>query len=331
MRSERLVALMFTLQNRRRATVAELAAELEVSPRTVHRDLAALHAVGVPLWSESGRHGGVGLVEGWRTRLDGLSAREAVTLLSMTAPQELAHLGLGSAVTAAQAKLTAALPASLRDQAQRLARRFHLDAPGWFRDGDDTEQLAPVARAVWEQRRLRITYRRGDGTVLRRVDPLGLVLKAGIWYLAARVLGEDTSKDPSARPVRTYRVGRILATEELGVGFPHPADFDLATWWATSAAHFERSIWRGTVRLRLSPAGTRLLARIMEAESATWALEQAPDPEADGWVEVRVPMQDPEITAHQLLALGPDVEVVEPPEVRARFVEYASRMLDRHR
>jgi len=180
MRAERLVALLFTLYSKRSATAAELAKALDVSERTMHRDIAALRDAGVPLWTETGRHGGVRLVEGWRTRLDGLTSREAVAIFAMGVPQALAELGLGT------------------------AQRFHLDAPGWFRPADDTEHLAAIARAVWEQRRLRIGYGRHGNTVERTLQPLGIVLKAGVWYLIAEVDGD----------FRTYRVARIDAVEE---------------------------------------------------------------------------------------------------------------------
>lgn len=321
MRAERLVALLFTLQSRRSATMAELAQALGVSERTMHRDVAALQAAGVPLRTEPGRHGGVRLIEGWRTRLDGLTSREAVAIFAMGVPRALAELGLGTAMSAAHAKVSATLPAPLREQAQHIAQRFHLDAPGWFRRADDAEHLANVARAVWEQRRTRVTYRRGDRTVERVLDPLGLVLKAGVWYLVAGA-GES---------VRTYRVGRIEAIDELDEHFERPADFDLVSWWQRSSAHFERSLQRVRVCARLSPIGVRALPSIIDADLAVAALDRAGPPGADGWTEVELALEEPEIAAGQLLGLGVEVEVVEPAAVRAAFADTARRMAERHR
>lgn len=315
------MALLFTLQSRRSATIAELAEALGVSDRTMHRDVAALRAAGVPLWTEPGRHGGVRLVEGWRTRLDGLTSREAVAIFAMGVPRALAELGLGTAVSAAHAKVSATLPAPLREQAQHIAQRFHLDAPGWFRREDDAEHLAAVARAVWEQRRTRVTYRRGDRSVERILDPLGLVLKAGVWYLVAGT-GES---------VRTYRVGRIQATEELDEHFERPADFDLVNWWQHSSARFERSLPRVRVRVRLSPIGVRALPLIIDADLAVAALDLAGPPGLDGWTEVELALEEPEIAAGQLLGLGIEVEIVEPAAVRAVFADTARRMAERHR
>jgi predicted DNA-binding transcriptional regulator YafY len=238
-RASRLVTLLFTLQRLRGATAAELARELEVSERTIYRDVAALSAAGVPLWTEPGRGGGIRLLDGWRTRLDGLTAQEAAAIFAVGAPQVLAELGMSAALAGAQAKLLATLPADLREHARAVAQRFHLDAPGWFHTPQQVTQLAAVAEAVWDQQRLRVGYRRGrDQVVERTLDPLGLVLKAGTWYVAGRVEGT----------VRTYRVDRIADAHPTGERFERPVDFDLAEWWAGAAARFEGQMLRTTVR-----------------------------------------------------------------------------------
>jgi predicted DNA-binding transcriptional regulator YafY len=157
------MALLFVLQRRRSATAAQLAAELEVSERTIYRDVAALVEIGVPLWTEPGHGGGIRLVDGWRTRLDGLTAQEAAAMLAMGAPALLAELGLGSALAAAQSKVLATLPAELGAHARRISERVHLDAPGWFQSPAEAPHLATLAAAVWEQRRIRIGYERGYG------------------------------------------------------------------------------------------------------------------------------------------------------------------------
>ena len=325
MRAERLVALLFTLQRKRSATAAELAEELGVSERTMHRDIAALQGAGVPLWTEPGRHGGVRLVEGWRSRLDGLTSREAVAIFAMGVPRALTELGLGTAVAAAHAKVSATLPAPLREQAQEVAQRFHLDAPGWFRKQDtdgDTGALATVAGAVWSQRRLRITYRRGEQSVEREVDPLGLVLKAGVWYLVALVADADT--------IRTYRVARISAAGETAEHFDRPTDFDLASWWQQSSTQFERTLFHDRVRLRLSPAGMRMLTGFIDAEVALAALESSAAPDADGWTEVDLRMERQDIALSQLLGFGGEVEILEPARLRAAFAETARAMAARN-
>jgi predicted DNA-binding transcriptional regulator YafY len=318
------VALLFTLQRRRSATAAELAEDLGVSERTMHRDIASLQAAGVPLWTEPGRHGGVRLVDGWRSRLDGLTSREAVAIFAMGVPRALTELGLGTAVSAAHAKVAATLPAALREQAQLVAGRFHLDAPGWFRQADETAELATVAKAVWEQRRLRVDYRRDQASVRRELDPLGLVLKAGVWYLVARV--EET--------IRTYRVGRIVSCAELDERFERPADFDLAGWWQRSSTQFERSVLREHARVRLSPHGLRRLSTVFGADVAATVLPDgtpaAGTPDNDGWIELDLPIETHDIAVSQLVGLGAEVEVLQPASLRAALAELGAAIAARN-
>jgi predicted DNA-binding transcriptional regulator YafY len=305
-RASRLVTLLFTLQRLRGATAAELARELEVSERTVYRDVAALSAAGVPVWTEPGRGGGIRLVDGWRTRLDGLTAQEAAAIFAVGAPQVLAELGMSAALAGAQAKLLATLPAELREHASSVAERFHLDAPGWFHTPQQVTQLAAVAEAVWEQRTLRISYRRRNDEVERTIDPLGLVLKAGTWYAAVR----------SGDTVLTYRVDRIAAAEPTGESFQRPDGFDLAEWWAGAASRFEGQMLRATVRLRLGPRGLKMLPRVADPDAGLRAVAHAGPPDADGWRDVELDVEDVKVAAGQLTALGGEVEALDPPELR---------------
>ena len=199
MRASRLVQLLLLLQARGRTTAAVLATELEVSERTIHRDVDALSAAGVPIYAERGPHGGIQLVDGYRTRLTGLTADEAEALFLSGMPGPAAELGLGTVVAAARLKVLASLPGELRARASRLVERFHLDATAWFSSSDPVPNLATLADAVWEARRATIRYRRGGDSVERELEPIGLVLKAGVWYLVA---GSDDQ-------IRTYRVSRI--------------------------------------------------------------------------------------------------------------------------
>jgi predicted DNA-binding transcriptional regulator YafY len=325
-RASRLVTLLFTLQRVRGATAAELARELEVSERTIYRDVAALSAAGVPVWTEPGRGGGIRLLEGWRTRLDGLTAQEAAAIFAVGAPQVLAELGMSAALAGAQAKLLATLPADLREHARAVAQRFHLDAPGWFHTPQQVTQLAAVAEAVWDQQRLRIGYRRGrDQIVERTVDPLGLVLKAGTWYLAARidsarsVSGARIDSDGVDGTVRTYRVDRIVEAQPTGERFERPADFDLAEWWAGAAGRFESQMLRTTVRVRVGPRGLKFLAGAVDHDAALRAIAHAGPPDADGWRELELDVESIAVAAGQLTALGGEVEGLDPPELRTRL------------
>ena len=199
MRASRLVSLLLLLQTRGLLTAGELAAELEVSVRTVHRDVEALSEAGVPIYAERGPHGGIRLVDGYRTRLTGMTADEAEAIFLSGLPGPAAELGLGTVVTAARLKVLAALPPELRARASRLVERFHLDASGWFQAGEPVPHLGVLSEAVWDSRRVSIDYERGDRTVQRTLEPLGLVLKAGVWYVVAVADGS----------IRTYRVGRV--------------------------------------------------------------------------------------------------------------------------
>jgi predicted DNA-binding transcriptional regulator YafY len=315
-RAGRLLAALLALQRRGgRATAAELARELEVSVRTVYRDVATLQAAGVPLWPEPGPAGGVRHLAAGRTTLDGLSADEAASLFLAGAAGAAAELGLGSILAVAQSKLLSTLPPELHGRAQRIRARFLLDAPGWFHPSEPIDTLPTIAEALWSDRYLRIRYRRADRTVARRVAPLGLVFKAGTWYLVATV----------GRERRTYRVGRIMAATVDEERFDRPAVFDLAQWWAQSEAVFNREILRDRVRLRLSPAAQRLLPHVTDHAAATDALSRA-RPDRDGWVAVDIAVESHAVAAQQFTALGDGVEVLEPPNLRAALADIGRAM-----
>jgi predicted DNA-binding transcriptional regulator YafY len=329
-RASRLVALLLELQHRGGCTAAELADVLEVSVRTVYRDVGALQEAGIPLWTETGPGGGVRLVDGWRTRLDGLTGDEAAALFLAGTGSAAAELGLGTVLVAAQRKVLATLPPELQHRADRVRSRFHLDAPGWFHRAEDEPHLAVVAEAVWADRRLDLGYGRRVWSaerrvaearvVRRRVDPLGLVVKAGTWYLVARHRGQ----------VRTYRVSRITQATVRGEGFERPAGFDLAAWWAASSADFDRSMLRSAVRLRLDGRAWSMLPHVVDPEAAARAREGAAPPDAAGWRVVDLAVESDEVAASQLVALGGGVEVLDPPSVRQALADVGRALAARN-
>src|SRR5437764_2668795 len=221
MRATRLVSLLLLLQTRGRLTAAEIAERLEVSVRTVHRDVESLAAAGVPVEAVRGPAGGYRLPGGYRTRLTGLTADEAEALFAAGMPGPAAELGLGHELAAARLKLLAALPAELQERAPRAARLFHLDTRGWFRAEDRVPHLPELAAAVWRGCRVRLRYREGTRTVRRTVAPLGLVLKGGAWYLVAR----------RSAGMRVYRVSRVASVQALEEAFERPREFELAAFW----------------------------------------------------------------------------------------------------
>ncbi|MEU2511619.1 helix-turn-helix transcriptional regulator [Streptomyces syringium] len=319
MRADRLLSLLLLLQNRGRMTAPELAAELEVTTRTVYRDIEALSASGVPVRAERGPAGGYRLMDGYRTRLTGLTDAEAGSLFLAGAPGPARDLGLGAVLATAQLKLQAALPVELAERARHVQDRFHLDAPAWFRDADPVPHLAQVARAVWDQRVLRTHYRRWGGEVHRELRPLGIVLKGGIWYLAA--LADEA--------VRTYRLSRFLAVDTTEEGFERPAGFDLAAYWEASSRRLEDALHQGTARLRISPRAQRLLPVQFGAAGAR-ALESAGPPDGEGWVEVEMPIEAQAVAVSDLLRLGTEAEVLAPPDLRQAIAEAVAVLAKRY-
>ncbi|WP_225822661.1 helix-turn-helix transcriptional regulator [Streptomyces naphthomycinicus] len=321
MRAARLIKMVLLLQSRPSMTAAELARELEVSERTVTRDAQALSEAGVPVYADRGRVGGYRLVGGYRTRLTGLARSEAEALFLSGVPGALRDMGLQDVASAARLKVSAALLPSLRDAPDSAAQRFHLDAPAWFREPETPALLSAVAEAVWDDRRIGAVYRRGDGVVERELEPYGLVLKAGVWYLCARV---DTGVDGAA--FRTYRIDRFDAVEARAERFARDPDFDLPGHWAAQAERFARSILRAEVVVRLSAEGVRRLPHAGDPLGAREALAGAGAPDAGGWVTVTLPVESEEVAHAQLTALGPEAEVLAPAGLRERLAADAARL-----
>jgi predicted DNA-binding transcriptional regulator YafY len=319
MRASRLVQLLLLLQSRGQLTAGELADELEVSVRTVHRDVEALSEAGVPIYAERGPHGGIRLVDGYRTRLTGMTADEAEALFLTGLPGPAAELGLGTVVTAARLKVLAALPPELRTRASRLVERFHLDASGWFQAGEPVPHLAVLSEAVWETHRVAVDYERGDKTVQRTLEPLGLVLKAGVWYVVAATEGS----------IRTYRIGRVSGATMLEERFDRPDAFDLASWWAESSAAYERDTARVEVTVRIRPDRVDLLRRAVGDRAVDGALDLAADDSA-GWRHLRLNLDWPDEVPGLLLGVGASLEVLDPPEIRQRLIAIARATIDRY-
>ncbi|MFE1443159.1 helix-turn-helix transcriptional regulator [Streptomyces sp. NPDC058739] len=320
MRAARLIKMVLLLQGRPSMTAAELARELEVSERTVARDAQALSEAGVPVYADRGRTGGYRLIGGYRTRLTGLARSEAEALFLSGVPGALREMGLQDTASAARLKVSAALLPSLRDASRTAAQRFHLDAPAWFSEPETPELLPAVAEAVWDDRRVAARYRRGDGEVSRALEPYGLVLKAGRWYLCARVTGDGV--------FRTYRIDRFTGVELEEERFRRDADFDLPGFWAEQAERFARSLLRAEVVVRLTPRGLRMLPHAVDPPAAREALAAAGEPGPDGRVELRLRVESEDVAHTQLTALGPEAEVRAPASLRARFSDDARRLAE---
>jgi predicted DNA-binding transcriptional regulator YafY len=299
MRASRLISLLLLLQTRGQLTATELAERFEVSVRTIHRDVESLGAAGVPVEAVRGPAGGYRLAGGYRTRLTGLTSDEAEALFVGPA----AELGLGRVLAEARLKLLSALPAELQERAERSARLFHLDTRGWFRGEDRTPHLPALASAAWEGRRVDARYREGRRVVRRTLDPLGLVFKAGAWYLVARRRGE----------LRVYRVSRFASVRPREERFERPAGFELAGYWSEWSRSFETSRPRIEVRVRLDdPALVRYLPRERRVERDA----------------VVASFESLDEAYRELLRFGTELEVLDPPELRERVGATAAAVAD---
>ncbi|WP_432831139.1 helix-turn-helix transcriptional regulator [Dactylosporangium sp. CA-092794] len=321
MRASRLLSTLLLLQTRGRLTAQQIADELEVSVRTVYRDIEALSASGVPVYADRGPAGGFQLVDGYRTSLTGLTTDEAAALFLAGSGATAGDLGLGPTLEAARLKLLAALPAEQRTTAGRIQERVHVDAPGWFRDPEAPPHLDAVASALWEQVRIHVRYRKWDGTsVERTLEPLGLVLKGTAWYLVAR----------GRTRINGYRISRIDGLTASDERFERPEDFDLRRYWLGFAERLQETLYRGgSATVRVGPRAARLWW--MLGPVAERALRETGTPDGDdGWLRAVLPIESFEHARVDLGRFGPDVEVVDPPELRALMRATAEDTLRRY-
>jgi predicted DNA-binding transcriptional regulator YafY len=323
-RASRLLSLILLLQNRGRMTARELAAELEVSVRTVYRDAEALAQAGIPLYGDAGPNGGYQLVGGYRTKLTGLLAGEAESLALAGLPQAASQLGLGSLLSAAQSKLSAALPAELRGRTARVAERFLLDPHTWYRAGEDEVPLLPaVAAAVWEQRRIAVRYRRwaAPQEVERVLDPYGLVLKSGAWYTVAAHQGRAL----------TYRVSQLIEVRQTREGFERPTGFDLAEHWRTYLRDFDARRLRIRILISLRPELLEPFAGQLDSAAGERLLGSASGPDERGLVGAELWLERLEQAVPLLLAHGTGIEVLDPVELRVTLGRTAASVAAMYR
>lgn len=318
MRASRLLSTVLFLQARGRATAEDLARESGVSVRTAYRDILELGAAGIPVYAERGPGGGYRLVEGFRTRLTGLTPEEAEAMCLVGLPRAADHLGLGSATARLSRKLVASMPGPSAALAERLQSRFHVDPDDWYRGEDPPAHLPALTRAVLDGRRLAFTYESWRGVKRREADPLGLVLKSGAWYLVAR----------SGARTLTYRAGGIREPSVLDRGFERPPGFDLGAWWRASISGFEKELRPGRARLRASVEGCRRLAEA--GRYAAEAVRAAKPADGDGWREVDLPVENDDQAARLALSLGLEVEVLGPPALRRAVRRLAAEQARRH-
>jgi predicted DNA-binding transcriptional regulator YafY len=319
--ASRLLSILMLLQTRGRMSASQLAAEFEVAVRTIHRDIDQLSAAGIPVYADRGRAGGFRLQDGYRTKLTGLNQSEAEALFFAGLPGPAAQLGLADVLSTMRLKLLAALPANMQSSAERIATRFHLDVASWFHSVDQLPALPLMARAVWDERMLELRYRRASlaGGQLRRLGPLGLVLKGGIWYLVAH----------DGNGVRTYRAANIEDVAICDERFTRPKDFNLAAHWEEAVREYESGVYREQADVRLSPKGMRLL-ELLGPHVTSVAAKTAQQPDKRGWVRCTLPIESFEFGVRELMRLGEEVVVLGPPALRAQLAHTAQRIVKRH-
>jgi len=302
----------------------ELAGELEVSVRTVYRDISALNAAGIPVMAEPGPHGGCRLVEGYRFPLRGLSADEAEALLLLGVPSAITELGLADALAAAHRKVS--VRAGLDADAADRATLVHLDLPRWFHGTEPVPHLRTLAEAVRLGRCLLLGYQRDEGgpEKTREVGPLGLVNKAGTWYLVA-VRHAAPGRGPSV-----YRAGRVTSARLLAGPVSRPADFDLAAFWEHWSAAFVTSRSQVEVAVLATPTALAIFPHAF-GEAGRRAAEAAGPAGADGRREVTLTFEEERVAAHRLAGFGGEVEVLSPESVRAELSRLAKSLLARYR
>ena len=311
MRAERLLRILLLLQAYQSLTACDLARRLEVSARTIQRDLDSLSLAGVPVYASRGRGGGWTLARDYRTRLNGLTPAEAMTVFMGTTAHVLTDLGLDAAAGSAFAKLPSALPANTRKDAEYAQARVLVDHAGWQGAGEASPHLAVLRQALWQERRVQVRY--GGRPV--RLAPLGLVSKGTTWYLvAARDDGE----------IRTYRVPKITSADLAGQAFERPPGFDLAAHWASACDQFFATRPVYPVRLRVHTPALRRLSRA-PGTTITEIAERA-----DGWSDVTMTFENASEAATFLLGMAGDAVVIVPDELRDRIRTAADRLARLH-
>jgi predicted DNA-binding transcriptional regulator YafY len=319
MRASRLLSILILLQARGRVSAEALARELEVSVRTIYRDIDQLGATGVPVYAERGRHGGFALLGGYRTDLTGLDSKEAGAVSLIGAAQAAMDLGLGADATAARLKILASLPLGGGKVAERIAARFHLDPAPWYSRPTPPPALRRLAEAVWSDRKVRMTYESWKKVTTRTMSPLGLVMKAAAWYVAGAV----------GSAVRIYRVDAIRDFKVTDEPAQRPRNFDLAHFWAEAASSFETRLRGERARVRISPAGVKLLRDVNPA-AADAVAAQHPAAAADSWIEAEIFVERLPHAVREALRMGAEMEVLEPPELRAAIAQEARHIARIH-
>ncbi len=318
MRADRLLSIILLLQTHSCLPAHRLATELEVSERTIYRDIEALSFAGVPIYTRLGPHGGVCLDENYRGMLAGVSREEIHSLLVSTGAGPLKDLGLSKAAGDLLLKLVASLPSSKRAEVEWVRQRVYIDSVGWFNTIETSPYLPLIQKAVWEDQEIVFTYQRPDGLPTQRpLKPYALVAKANKWYL----VGEQTDGQ-----IRTFRVARILDLKLNNRAFERMPGFDLITYWTEQTAAFESQIDEGskpcTAVVRVSRQALRTFASDLAGRFQRLEMD---DPQ--GWIHLRITFPSMGDAWSHVLSFGEEVEAIEPEALRTAVIQTASKVL----
>ncbi|MDU0073220.1 MULTISPECIES: helix-turn-helix transcriptional regulator [Bacillus] len=318
MRGDRLMSIVLLLQSYGRISAKALAEQLEVSERTIHRDMEALSGAGIPVYAERGKNGGWRLMEDYQTKLTGLKEQEIRSLFISPSTQLLEDLGLARPSREARTKLMASLPPAYREQAKEVWRRIHIDTSTWRNQTEKIAAFAVLQEAIWKENKLRITYERADGkTNTRIVCPLGLAAKGHVWYLIASH-GEN---------IRNYRASRIHSAQSLDETFTRPDDFNLAQYWEASTKSFIDNLPAYEVRALAAPS---IFPRLMFTGRFVKIAQKEAAGE-DGWIPVTFSFNAEKEALEYLLGFADQIKVLEPREMRQALLKAAKAAVDFYR
>lgn len=321
MRADRLISLLLLLQTHGRLTATQLASLLEVSERTIYRDIDALGAAGVPVYGDPGPHGGFSLLDSYRTTLTGMTSEEIRALFMLSIPAPLIELGLSQELKTALLKLNAALPSHHQTEQEHIRQRFYLDTNWWEQPGEAPSHLHTIHQAVFQDRRLDIRHYLLSGVeTQQRVNPYGLVAKAGAWYLVYHFHNQ----------FRVRQVAEIRDAQAVGQSFERQSDFDLISYWHAWCADQQRRKISFTVTLRVVDHFAHHLMRI-HPNQPVGNISESDFPPCDGWHVLKLHFPSFEDARQRLLGYGRAVEVLEPLALRRSMQDYAEQIVDLYR
>lgn len=315
MRADRLISILLLLQNKGKLTTKELAKELEVAERTIHRDMEALSAAGIPVIAERGKFGGWRLLDQYRTKLTGLKENEWMSLFISPSFQLLADLGLSKDWQKARQKILASFPNALKKNVHDVWNRIHVDTTQWGHSPEKIESFKILQQAIWEERKLQMKYERADRECIERiVEPLGLVAKGSAWYLVAS----------SNENIRSYRASRIISVILLTDVFSRPDDFDLVQYWSHSTQEFIKSLPKYEVDVEISPS---IVQRIKFTGRFVRVLKMDIPAESE-WTPASLCFETEQEAKEYILGFANQIRIIRPIRLRKQIYDMAKRLVD---